>query len=77
MRIILSKGEVEREYKVVSVKIKDILLLHQLKIMGIVAGCKIRLLKYNYNKKSILIKVLKINYAIDKKICDLIEVEYE
>jgi ABC-type cobalamin/Fe3+-siderophores transport system ATPase subunit len=33
-------------------------------------GEEIKLLNYNYNKESYLVKVMNINYAVDKKICE-------
>ena len=41
----------------------------QLSNLGFLVGEEIKLLNYNYNKESYLVKVMNINYAIDRKIC--------
>ena len=54
------------------VVIEDEKIKVQLSNLGFLVGEEIKLLNYNYNKESYLVKVMNINYAIDKKICERI-----
>lgn len=54
-----------KELKIDSYNIKT-----QLNKLGFIKGEKIKLLNYNYNKESYLVKVMNVNYAVDKKICE-------
>ena len=52
------------------IRLENEKIKNQLSSLGFLEGEEIRLLNYNYNKKSYLVKVMNINYAIDKKICE-------
>ena len=52
------------------IEVKDEKINKQLFNLGFMPGEKIKLLNYNFNKQSYLVKVMNINYAIDKKICE-------
>ena len=51
------------------IKLNDEKIKRQLINLGFIEGEEIKLLNYNYNKESYLVKVMNINYALDKKIC--------
>lgn len=57
-------------YKIASVNIEDKKLLSQLNNFGIKKNSTVKVLGSNYGKKSYLIQIDGINYAIDKSICD-------
>ena len=52
------------------IEVKDEKINKQLFNLGFMPGENIKLLNYNFNKQSYLVKVMNINYAIDKKICE-------
>ncbi len=52
------------------IQIKDENIKKQIINLGFIEGEEIKLLNHNYNKESYLVKVMNINYAIDKKICE-------
>lgn len=52
------------------VNVKDENIKRQLANLGFYKGEEIKLLNYNYNKESYLVKVMNVNYAVDKKICE-------
>ncbi|MBQ4541584.1 MAG: ferrous iron transport protein A [Clostridia bacterium] len=56
--------------KIKQINIKDEKVKTQLKNLGFIIGEKIKLLKYNYNKEGFLVKVMNVNYAVDRKICE-------
>lgn len=56
--------------KIKQINIKDEKVKMQLSNLGFIIGEKIKLLKYNYNKEGFLVKVMNVNYAIDRKICE-------
>ena len=47
---------------------------HRLKCLGFLEKEKVKLLNYNYGNTCCLVKVMGINYAIDKQICERIVV---
>ncbi len=57
-------------YKIASVNIEDKKLLSQLNNFGIKKNSTVKVLGSNYGKKSYLIQIDGINYAIDKSICE-------
>lgn len=59
-----------KQAKIEKIKIKDERVKLQLNNLGFIVGEEIELLNYNYNKTSYLIKVMGVNYAIDKIICE-------
>lgn len=69
--------EKEKEYIIEDVGVKDDVIKTKLKNFGIVKGEKIKFLNYNYGKSSLLIKVMNVNYAIDKRLCEKIKVKDE
>ena len=52
------------------IHVKDENIKKQIKNLGFIEGEEIKLLNYNYNKECYLVKVMNINYAVDKKICE-------
>ena len=56
--------------KIKQINIKDEKVKMQLSNLGFIIGEKIKLLKYNYNKEGFLVKVMNVNYAVDRKICE-------
>lgn len=56
--------------KIKQINIKDEKVKMQLSNLGFIIGERIKLLKYNYNKEGFLVKVMNVNYAIDRKICE-------
>ena len=75
--IRLSDAKKDQEYFIEEICVKNENIKNQLKNLGIIKNEKIKFLNYNYGKKSLLIKVMNINYAIDKSICDDVKVRYE
>lgn len=69
---MLQKNE---QAKIEKIELKDGRVKLQLEKLGFLTGEKIKLLNYNYNKTSYLIKVMGVNYAIDKAICENIFVD--
>lgn len=76
-KIKLSECEINKSYRICEVKEENKTILAQLKNLGFTNNEKVVLLKSNYRKKSFLVKIMGINYAIDKLICDKILVYYE
>ena len=59
------------EKRLVDLKINEVSVIKkQIKNLGFIEGEEIKLLNYNYNKECYLVKVMNINYAVDKKICE-------
>lgn len=56
--------------KIKQINIKDEKVKAQLQNLGFITGEEIKLLKYNYNKEGFLVKVMNVNYAVDRKICE-------
>ena len=69
---LLSQAEILKEYKIDSIDGCDESVKNHLINLGFLRGEKIVVLKKNFGKKSLLVKVMNINYAIDKIICDSI-----
>lgn len=78
MKIIkLSKANFDKVYYIDEIQIKDKVVKEKIMSMGIVKNQKASVLNCNYGKTSFLIKVMNVNYVIDKKICDEIYVRDE
>ena len=75
--ICFGEAEVNKIYKIECLEMKNKNIKTQLEKLGFLKNENIQLLKYNYGKKSYLIKVMGINYAIDKSVCDEIFVKDE
>lgn len=79
IKFIMSKSLINlqknKQAKIEKIEIKDNKVKLQLKNLGFEIGEEIKLLNYNYNKTSYLIKVMGVNYAIDKTICENIFVD--
>ena len=56
--------------KIKQVNINDEKIKNQLYNLGFWVGEEIKLLNHNFNKETFLVKVMGINYAVDKKICE-------
>lgn len=67
----------EKDYVIKEILVQNESIKQQLENLGFFKHEKIRLLNYNYGKKSYLIKVMGINYAIDKSVCENIEIADE
>lgn len=76
-KIKLSECKTNKTYLVCDLKEENKEIVLQLKNLGFSVGEKVELIKSNYRKKSFLVKVMGINYAMDKSICDKILVKYE
>lgn len=72
--ILLSEAVCGKEYLIKNINGLKKEIENQLKNFGIMQNEKIELLKYNYLKKSFLVKVSGVNYVIDKSVADLIVV---
>lgn len=68
--IKLINAEKNKPYKIISVEVQDKKLLNELNNFGIKKDGFISLLGSNYGKKSYLVSVNKVNFAIDKSICE-------
>lgn len=66
----LSELNINEEAVIYKIENQNKAIENQLKSLGFLEGEKIILLNHNYNKKSYLVKVMGINYAIDAKICE-------
>lgn len=66
----LSQCKLKKNYKICRIEIKDKNLFEQLKNLGIVVGREIEFKTSNYGKKSFMVSVMGINYALDKAICE-------
>lgn len=62
----------KKSYVIKRIEIDDEKLIDQLKNLGFVKGNKILVRQSNYGKKSFLVSVMGINYALDKTICERI-----
>lgn len=71
----LSEAKIGKTYKVIKVNILGKELLNQLNNIGLSENQKITLLQTNYRKKSFIVKVMGVNFAIDRKICEKVEVQ--
>ena len=76
-KIKLSECKTNKTYLVCDLTEENKEIILQLKNLGFSVGEKVELIKSNYRKKSFLVKVMGINYAMDKSICDKILVKYE
>ena len=70
----LAEAKINVVYKIKNINIKDKCIYKQLENLGFLKNEKIILLNHNYGKKTYLIKVMGIKYAIDKSVCDGIEI---
>ncbi len=75
--ISLIKLTIGEEGVICKIENKNKSVLSQLNKLGFFVGEKIKLLNYNYNKESYLVKIMGINYAIDKSVCEGIFVSNE
>ena len=66
----LSGCDKNRVYVISGVNIEDEELKHRLKCFGFFINEKIEILNYNYGRSCYLVKVMGVNYAIDKKLCE-------
>ena len=73
----LCSVKTEEYYVIKSIEVLDVALNKQLKNLGFLVGEKMKVMKTNYGKTSYLVKVMGVNYAIDKKVAERIFVEYE
>ena len=76
-KLSLCDADFDKNYIIIRVCVDDCALKNQLKSLGFCEGEKIRKLTSNYGKSSYLVKVVGINYAIDKKVAEKIMVCYE
>ena len=69
MDLKLSNCEKNKEYVIKEIKVREE-IKHRLTCLGFLPKEKIKLLKYNYNNTCYLVKVMGINYMVDKSICE-------
>ena len=62
----------DSEFKISKIDINEKALFMQLKNLGFEVGEVIKLLNWNFGRKSYLVKVMGVNYAIDKLIAERI-----
>jgi Fe2+ transport system protein FeoA len=62
--------KIKESAKIKQINIKDEKIKTQLYNLGFWKGEEIKLLKHNFNKDSFLVKVMGVNYAVDRKICE-------
>ena len=65
-------AEIGKIYKILEIKTEDKKLKNRLKNLGFVEGEKIQLLKHNYKKFGCMVKVMGVNFVIDKKVSEII-----
>lgn len=70
MDLKLSECELNRYFIITKIILREKEIEHRLKCLGFLEKEKIKILKYNYNKTCYLIKIMGVNYMIDKKICE-------
>ena len=68
----LCECDLEKEYLIYDIILKDKQVLNHLANLFIKKGEKITIKHKSYGSKAFVIKALGINYAIDKKICEAI-----
>ncbi len=68
----LADCKCKQEYRIKNIEISDKKLLTALTNLGFKPDENITLLKSNYGKKSYLVNIIGISYAIDKSICEKI-----
>lgn len=73
--IPLTNCEINRNYEIKEINLKDNQIVSQLKNYGIEVGGRIKVLLYNYGRKTALIESCGVNYMLGKNICDEIEVD--
>ena len=69
MELCLCDCEINKEY-VISKIVQNDMIKNRLMCFGFLPKEKIKLLKYNYKNTCCLVKVMGINYAVDKKVCE-------
>ncbi len=70
MDLKLSECEKNKDYVISRIIVRDKEIEHRLKCFGFFKREKIRVLNCNYGSTCYLVKVMGVNYAIDKKICE-------
>lgn len=70
MELKLSECEKNKDYVISKIMIKEDEIKHRLKCLGFLEKEKIKVLNNNYGNTCYLIKVMGVNYAVDKTICD-------
>ena len=66
----LSQCKLKNIYKISRIETQDKALLAQLKNLGFVKNREIEIKSSNYGKKSFMVSVMGINYALDKVVCE-------
>ena len=72
--MLLSDCRIGKDYVIEKLLTTNKIKLH-LENLGFVKNEKIKLLKYNYQNKSVLVKVCDINYALDIEIAKQVVVK--
>lgn len=68
--LTLSKCKPFKVYKIKEILVSDVAVKNQLKNLGIAERQNIEVVASNYGKKSYLVRIHNMTYAIDKQICD-------
>ncbi len=71
-KINITEAKFNKEYLICDILIREEKLKKHLKNLFIKHGEKIKVLKKSYMGKSYIIKVLGINYATEKEVCEKI-----
>lgn len=66
--------EFGRIYKICEIKNTNNFMKIHLKNLGFEIGENIQLLKYNYKKLGFMVKVMGVNFVVDKKVAEMIYV---
>ena len=74
-KLYLSDAELNKIYRVKTIDEVDEEFQFQLKNIGLKQNEKIKVLHTNFKRKSFIVKIMGVNFAIDRKICEKVEIE--
>lgn len=78
MKILnLLDAEYNKDYFIEDIKTDDEKIKLRLNDLGFLKNEKIKLLNNNYGKTTFLVKVMGVNYAVDKNVCEEIYIKDE
>lgn len=72
-KLTLAECVAQKTYKILKINCPDKRLAQQLDNLGFMEEESVTFLKSNYGKKSFLVKVMGINIALDKHVCEMID----
>jgi Fe2+ transport system protein FeoA len=71
-KITLADASLNKKYKIYEIKISDKFIQSHLKNLGFEIGENIQLLKHNYKKFGFMVKVMGVNFVVDKRVAEMI-----